>query len=118
MNFEKNLKQRFENFMRNSSENYFDVHYKFFEVSKKIRDLLLNDSYFEDKYEKLDQTNYYMKHGFNFRIIRNGEIYERKYDDVLEMWHVGESCITDINSSLADHKIYYDVCVNLCYRLK
>lgn len=110
-NFKNQMKAKFETFMKSSSDLYLDLHYEVDEVSDEMKELL---HYNEEDYEHL--TEKYNEHGFNFRIIRNGEVYELLWDKGLNDFYVCEDCLTMIKSDLKED-LYYDACVNEVYYL-
>ena len=95
--FKQILTDMFEDWIITSDEPYFDVHFD--EVSDEIKDLI--------DYE--DRAPYYDKNGFNFRIVCNGEVYERKWDEGLNRFYTVEDCLTDIYSELVKDA-RYDAC--------
>ena len=103
-NFKNQLKAKFETFMKSSSDLYLDLHYEVDEVSDEMK----------EDYEHL--TEQFNEHGFNFRIIRNGEVYELRWDKGLNNFYVCEDCLTMIKSDLKED-LYYDACVNEVYYL-
>ena len=110
-NFKNQMKAKFETFMKSSSDLYLDLHYEVDEVSDEMKELL---QYNEVGYEHL--TEQFNEHGFNFRIIRNGEVYELLWSKYLNDFYVCEDCLLMIESELKED-LYYDACVNEVYYL-
>ena len=100
--FEQNLKEIFERWIRTSDEDYFIVDFPVNEVSGEMKDLINYEEHRDD---------YYL-HGIKFRIVRNGDVHVMEWSKAWDQYFVSEDCITEIKSELAENS-YYDACTGM-----